>query len=550
MTSVLQRQATTPSFQVRRSPDREACWTSSSASSTSSSDDESSQCNGLGDGAPSRPRVSLSPGQESLTAHDKPPRPPGAHAKGQGQGRGEAKSFLMRALGPVTNLFRHGSKTPTDDGHREEAEDGFSEVALQRTKSSRSLGKPDADSVSIKSNESLKGYKIRKQYSGDRPWWLESSENIADQAASGLQRAPSSRSLSKPSQDSDKESVKSFKLRKQYSGERPWWLDSADNIPAAIQRAPSTLSVNSASTGAASSPTGAAPEEKRTLAKLRPVDSGERPWWLDSVESIPEGVQRLPDSGSAASKASDSSERDRESQRDEAKFRITRIFSGERPWWMFNSNPTSQAPPPQQRRDVTASPSSSEESSEDEDRPRAPTPPRRQRPPAESDSSSMTSDWPASTPAGTPAPTPSPCPFAQQPTLPPPPPVRSSSRPQAAGASAPSAPSTPRAHRPQRPRHLPLFIGGHTNIDDILGNVVPISSPSLALDPDMDDLDGDSSDSEQAREVGADQVRVHDSVAHTAVIEHRQQQHLQQQPSRRPPPQSTRPVFQPPGMIK
>ncbi len=44
---------------------------------------------------------------------------------------------------------------------------------------------------------------------------------------------------------------------------------------------------------------------------------------------------------------------------------------------------------------------------------------------------------------------------------------------------------------------------------------------------------GDSSDSEQAHEVGADQVRVHDSVAHTAVIEHRlqhqQDRHRQQQ---------------------
>ncbi|PNF38890.1 hypothetical protein B7P43_G09911, partial [Cryptotermes secundus] len=82
-----------------------------------------------------------------------------------------------------------------------------------------------------------------------------------------------------------------------------------------------------------------------------------------------------------------------------------------------------------------------------------------------------------------------------------------------------------------RPKHLPLFIGNHTNIDDILGTAAALVNPVMGLSrlcKKRDIRDEVSSNEEDSGEEFSDleevhpgQVRIHDSTAKTPQIQRR-----------------------------
>ncbi|XP_041986350.1 uncharacterized protein LOC121738398 isoform X2 [Aricia agestis] len=250
-------------------------------------------------------------------------------------GTEEAKSFLIRALAPVTNLFKLRHQDSSDNNKW-----------LEKSNSSESTGKDvtniTTESLSGKSRNStsniiasnddnvvkLKG--IRHIESGERAWWLESSsDKRTSQSSEHLSRQQDVKSDKNSSYVSPSENLESNKMQKQpvfVEDEKPWWLDSSANIPEGVERLtpPRKSSSDSdksekfnffkvrhiesgeqkdwwltsndnssnkqeSSLSLSKSGSGAFP-----LRRIRHVESGERPWWLSSEKNIPEGIERIP----------------------------------------------------------------------------------------------------------------------------------------------------------------------------------------------------------------------------------------------------------------
>jgi hypothetical protein len=268
---------------------------------------------------------------------DKPPKPPVSPKPTKTEG---SKSFLMRALAPVTNLFRGKQENNSSEG-------------LQRTSSTQSLNASDKEDVDVKkqgaadkgclensdekeNNKSSLKYKIRKQESGERAWWLDSNPNIPE----GIERIESNSSIDKlkdieidgnktneahrPQEHSancgDNEvqmKRKMYKISHQQSGELPWWQDDSGEVPEGVMRVQSNASLNklqgdeeaAVNTGRSegvqktssamslnkskdSEPDAAKPPAGK-IHRIRHQRSGEMPWWLDSGAPVPEGVMRI-----------------------------------------------------------------------------------------------------------------------------------------------------------------------------------------------------------------------------------------------------------------
>jgi len=148
-------------------------------------------------GGSSRTSVLASSTDEIMT--EKPPRPPSSpRSKGDRSVKTEeAKSFLMRALAPVTNFFKSKSQDSGDTSKsggwidsNDENFEGNSNKSGQPLSSSRSISQNFSRSPGFTNSERSDGMKntmrIQSQYSGEKPWWLDSnSDNIPD----GVERA-------------------------------------------------------------------------------------------------------------------------------------------------------------------------------------------------------------------------------------------------------------------------------------------------------------------------------------------------------------------------
>ncbi|PSN57950.1 hypothetical protein C0J52_00257, partial [Blattella germanica] len=292
---------------------------------------------------------------------DKPPKPPSSPKPN----KEESKSFLMRALAPVTNLFR-GKQ---DSSSTENLSDG-----MQRTASNQSLNKSDKEDVSENKLENhvqkdekdannadkessklgLK-YKLKKNESGERAWWLESNPNIPE----GIKRIESNTSINKI-KDIETDTSK-------MNGELPDKSEGIKKTPSASSLAKS----KDQDGGVGKPPTGET--IKRKIHRIRHQQSGEIPWWLDSGAPVPEGVKRN-ESSSSINKLQDSDQESKKSEgvkslavqkstsnvslnkekdsdpdsgkpptgEDKVKRKIHKIKhqqSGELPWWLDNGAP-------------------------------------------------------------------------------------------------------------------------------------------------------------------------------------------------------------------
>ncbi|CAG9572679.1 unnamed protein product [Danaus chrysippus] len=242
------------------------------------------------------------------------------------EGTEDAKSFLIRALAPVTNLFKLRHQDNSECVRKESSEADFKESPNIKNENSKS--KNNTKNI-IVSNEdefvTLKG--IRHVESGERsrwlesdfentnmeqdrnqesysenkiseannfkrtlkpncfpddekPWWLDSSANIPE----GIERLTPPR---KSSSDSDKsEKFYHFKIRQIDSGERKdWWLSNSDQT--------STGNKSELPNGIKLSKSGS-DQKNFPMKRIRHVESGESPWWLSSEKNIPEGIEKLP----------------------------------------------------------------------------------------------------------------------------------------------------------------------------------------------------------------------------------------------------------------
>lgn len=270
------------------------------------------------------------------------------------EGLEESKSFLIRALAPVTNFFkaRHSDSGDSKWLESSTSESTGKDISNLVTESDRSNKTKSITDNIIASNEDelvrLKGIrhidsgerawwmdpesekqngtnnskdkqsstdrkgqvKIRHIESGERAWWMDKSESQSDQKVDCTDGSNPIKKCNFPISDQE---------------EKPWWLDSSANIPEGIERLtpPRKTSTDSdksekfdfykvrhiesgekdwwltsnenTSSSAKDSPS-LSKSESRTfpLRRLRHIDSGERPWWLSSSKDIPEGIERLP----------------------------------------------------------------------------------------------------------------------------------------------------------------------------------------------------------------------------------------------------------------
>ncbi|KAJ8737884.1 hypothetical protein PYW08_000479 [Mythimna loreyi] len=233
-------------------------------------------------------------------------------------GTEEAKSFLIRALAPVTNLFkRHQESSENsrwlDNSTSESTGKDVSNITTETDKSSKS--KNDTTNIIASNDDNLVKLKaIRPIESGERAWWLDSeSEKKSSLPSNENQRSPSEKNIPR-------------KIKHVESGEKPWWLESSSESKQENQVPRGNSLENS--------------DSNKLIKKCKFADD-EKPWWLDSCANIPEGIERL----SPPRKSSSDSEKNDKFNF----FKVRRIESGDqKDWWVTsNENSTSSNKPEQ-----------------------------------------------------------------------------------------------------------------------------------------------------------------------------------------------------------
>lgn len=120
--------------------------------------------------ASSRTSVLLASSADELCLTDKPPLP---KSRPEGQTE-EAKSFLVRALAPVTQFFRSQTdESDKTDDWLDDEHDRSALAATQNVTSNFSLTSPEPEQKSY--------YSLNRQFSEDKPWWLDpNSDNVPE----------------------------------------------------------------------------------------------------------------------------------------------------------------------------------------------------------------------------------------------------------------------------------------------------------------------------------------------------------------------------------
>lgn len=149
----------------------------------------------------SRTSVLVSSADELSMMTEKPPRPPSSPRSRNDRAAKteEAKSFLMRALAPVTNFFKNRSQDSGDTNKSGSWVDSNEENYEVCNKSGQSLSAPKSISRNLpketsfnntnsERNDEMKrnNTRIQHQSSDEKPWWLDSN---SDNVPEGVEKA-------------------------------------------------------------------------------------------------------------------------------------------------------------------------------------------------------------------------------------------------------------------------------------------------------------------------------------------------------------------------
>ncbi|XP_026675581.1 serine/arginine repetitive matrix protein 2-like [Ceratina calcarata] len=565
----------------------------------------------------SKTSVLASSADEMSLTTDKPPRPPSSpRSRSDRSGKTEeAKSFLMRALAPVTNLFKNKHQDSSESGKSGGGWLDSNEESTDAKKSEQNGTASLTKSFSITNSENnddrskQTSTRIRRNYSGDKPWWMDpnpdnvpegvetgsaynddisqettvsgtlpddgkfkykiwrqeseerawwldsndsgASEDTRKQSVTNArhesgekswwldsndsalleEKRPSSSSLSRHESGDrnrwlrDSDNVLSEDAKKsspsvwrQDSGEKAWWLDTNDNTPSEESKMQS--SVSSPASKRETSRCSTRSSERRN--RIKHQQSGERAWWMsDNPENVPEGVEIIPTAiPTQGGNNFNNNEVDDCQTYSSSVNKLRHIESGERPWWMDSS---SNVPDGVVKIPVDTSNSNSD-SSESFERIDIGV-----NPELEMYAKRSLSRFPIEFP-------------------PPPPDEPLGDRASPEGVENPPDPpdnyggrdspydnvqTIPRRSSPRkRPSALPLFIGEHTNIDDLLGDSTTLyPSPVLSRIRKRERIEeGSEDESSECEEIDATQVIIHDSTPQTPVIQRRHQDNERPQP--------------------
>ncbi|XP_025263116.1 uncharacterized protein LOC105251013 isoform X4 [Camponotus floridanus] len=476
----------------------------------------------------SRTSVLASSADEISMMSEKPPRPPSSpRSKSDRAAKTEeAKSFLMRALAPVTNFFKNRSQESGDASKSGSWVDSNDENYEARNKSEQSMSASKSFSQSLSKGSSFTNFekndeikknntRIQHQSSGEKPWWLDSN---SDNVPEGVEKA--NRWNEDASQDTtisialpDDGKCK-LKFWRQESGERAWWLDDVSTEE--TKRSPSSASPVSRRGSSRGSFRSA---DRRNRIKRQ--QSGERAWWMsDDPESVPEGVEVIPVASPDSQSVDKPDGFDNESLYSSKPLKkIRHIESGEKAWWMDSSSnvPDGVVRIPVETSNSTSDSSESYEKIDIGVNPELETRMKR-----------SLSRFPIEFP-----PPPSEEPLGDRASPegienPPDPPDNYGGR----NSPYDNVPTPRRLSPRKRPSTLPLFIGQHTDIDDMLGDTaIPCHSPVLSRVRKQERVEEDiSENSSECEEIDAAQVIIHDSTPKTPVIQRRNRDNKRIQP--------------------
>lgn len=213
--------------------------------------------------------LSRTTADEKSLSMDRSGRQPSPQSQNE-NGTEEAKSFLIRALAPVTNLFKMRQPDSSENSRwletskSESTSKDISNLITESEKSSKSNN--NTSNIVASNDDNMVQFKgIKPLESGEKAWWLDSESNSKKNTLSNNENMKAS----------DKNIP--HKIRHIESGERAWWLESnSDN-----------KSSNHISASSTRSSDPSRPGKKCKFAEE------EKPWWLDSCANIPEGIERL-----------------------------------------------------------------------------------------------------------------------------------------------------------------------------------------------------------------------------------------------------------------
>ncbi|KAI4471699.1 hypothetical protein MML48_1g15798 [Holotrichia oblita] len=460
--------------------------------------------------------LALARGSASISSPDdpeKPSKPPlSPRIKPEGpKTEAEAKSFLMRALAPVTNLFKATRQDSSEDklNWLDNTCDNISEIKTDSLSSNlKSLSDSDQKIQKTKieicmvepEKQPPKEYPvklIRHVDSDDIPWWLQDEPEIPE----GVEVWPATsitpealtedkRVIYKVKNDDDssseiwwfEETEESRSLSAQSpkcklkllkhidSGEKAWWLDEDAEIPEGVQVIPDPL---------------------WKLKSMKHVGSGEKAWWLDENAEAPEGVEVFQEAPITA-KDEESCENDKiklkksfwigSSENDSLeepeflkKYKIRHIDSGERAWWMSSSENLADDSRYHDK-DIPLSKPKHYEESDDESECQAPLGDR-------------------ASPEG----------------------LETPKEDEDRGRISPYDNIPSSKHKVKNMERVKLFISKHTNIDDVLGGSSQLLSPIMSRIFGYDDHGGRNE--EVCEEINPGQVRIHDGTPQRGVIQ-------------------------------
>lgn len=327
-------------FQTRRSPSSDVSTSEEESRSRKETTEVSSSILGSGD----------------ETISEKPPsRIP--QNKSTGKNEADAKNFLMRALAPVTNLFKANKQSDSD---KISSDTGDGKVAWILDPSSEEQSQPRSAKLVLHRVET-----------DEHSWWGDetSSEQLKSEPVNmkyGEYKEEPKIYSGYNAENNMTGGPKEPRIKTVESGEAPWWLDEHGQPPEGIQtEKPAIKHVQSGEQpwwlqdNPAEVPEGVQVYPVLQKPKIKPVESGEAPWWLNQDSTPPEGVQTYPnwtepsksvrrnDSGNSTwwlDSDKSNSEAYRPAECVES-HKIRHIDSGEREWWVNDDEASSKEDP-------------------------------------------------------------------------------------------------------------------------------------------------------------------------------------------------------------
>ncbi|VEN40371.1 unnamed protein product [Callosobruchus maculatus] len=303
----------------RRSPSAET----SNTTSGSEDDSKTRKIKGKLSAGSSRTSVVLSSGDELST--DKSPKPPQSPRNKYDVNKSEAdaKSFLMRALAPVTNLFK---VKPPDSPERSNWMDPSTE---SNTESKSFAAEPITARIIIHRVESTEApwsqsedsKQAQDQSGSETKLWWETSKS-GPQGENSLRHADS---IEKPFWENSSEEPtvnepkKLIKIKHADSGETPWWLDESAEVPEGVETYPNYVREDGTTA------------DGRVIYKIRKNDSGETSWWQTSSDKTESSKNKSEPNNSVYPETQSSWVRD---------YKPKKLDSEDSTWWLSGSEKT------------------------------------------------------------------------------------------------------------------------------------------------------------------------------------------------------------------